>query len=70
MPRAWHAFAIDVLSASAPEPLKRRAVASRSSLGPIDASSASASTSGSSTQRALRVLDTLARSRTRRRGSS
>ena len=53
-----------------PDSANSRAAGSRSSRGTSEASSASAYSSGRSTQSALRVLLIEARSRTRRRGSS
>ena len=65
-PPALHAFAIDVLSASAPDPANSGAARSRSSRGPSDCSSASARAGWSSTQRARLVFVVAARSLTRR----
>ena len=70
IPSALHDLAIAVRSASAPYSANSRAVGSRSSRGPSEASSASANSSGRSTQSALWVLLIEARSLTRRRGSS
>ena len=70
MPAALQAFAIDVRSASAPESANRRASTLRSSRGPMEASTAVASTSGSSTHNAFRVFVVAAQRRTRRRRSS
>ena len=69
-PAARHAFAIDVRSASAPEPANRRrvgvAVLARAEL----ALELVGEHRGKSTHSALRVFVVAARSRTRRRGSS
>jgi hypothetical protein len=69
-PSARQAFAIAVRSASAPLSGKSRAVGSRSSRAPSDATTASASAGGSSIQSARRFFVVCLRSRTRRRVSS
>jgi hypothetical protein len=68
-PAALHAFAIAVLNLSAPKPWKTGRSGTRSSRG-TSAMTASNSTGGTSTQRAVRVLLALTATRQRPRGSS